>query len=229
MLIIFYKTYIHNSYISDNPNLDAKLINFGNSTIKYCIFYNTKISCYEPHTCQLITLENLHVIRDVNAHKEFKICTREDIDTVLSEKESRNSLILEDNKNNLNDNKTDAIQNEKKSNSLFIIILGCIIVTCIGIFVAFMFIKKSKNKKSNESYFNLDDEKQTKIIAEKNRSNIEINNTNTKTSVKNNNNTYKINQNKTIMANLNEMMEEIYQRGSYSSFSSFGFSSFSSK
>jgi len=229
MLIIFYKTYIHNSYISDNPNLDAKLINFGNSTIKYCIFYNTKISCYEPHTCQLITLKNLHVIRDVNAHKEFKICTREDIDTVLSEKESRNSLILEDNKNNLNDNKTDAIQNEKKSNSLFIIILGCIIVTCIGIFVAFMFIKKSKNKKSNESYFNLDDEKQTKIIAEKNRSNIEINNTNTKTSVKNNNNTYKINQNKTIMANLNEMMEEIYQRGSYSSFSSFGFSSFSSK
>ena len=209
--------------------MNIKIINFNNSTIKYCDFTNVNILCYEPHTCQLITLRTLDVIRDENAHKEFKICSREDIDTIISQKESKKSLILEDNKNILEDNKIDVIQKEKKSNSLFVIILGCIIVACIGILVSLMLIKKNKNKKSNKSYVKLDDENQTKTIIEYSQNNDDINSTNAKLNMDNNNFNYNVNRNKTIMASLNEMMEEIYHKGSYSSFSSYGFSSFSSK
>ena len=76
--------YINKSYINDNQNLNAKIIKFSETPIEYCQFNNVNISCYEPQTCKLIYFNDKQ-FDDAEAHNVFKICTKENIDEVLSQ------------------------------------------------------------------------------------------------------------------------------------------------
>jgi len=53
------------------------MINFSNSPIKDCIFNNTTISCYEPHTCSSIQY-NDKTLSDLEAENIFNKCIGEE-------------------------------------------------------------------------------------------------------------------------------------------------------
>jgi len=168
------------------------------------------------------------------------MCTREEIDTVLTleeskaeaniQTESENNLSQGENKNNL-DRKVLNRDDDKVPNFPIFkagIALVCIIIIFTGILVTFILIKKNKTKKHKRSYINLDDdsiiEKYIKNIKVNNNNNTigRVNNIRNSTNFQNN-----INPNNSIMLNLNDMIKEIHRGGSYSSYSSYGFSSFS--
>jgi len=54
-------------------------------------------SCYEHNTCDSIRYNN-RTFSDAEAKEEFLICTREEINNLLSQKENKKNI---DNKNNL--------------------------------------------------------------------------------------------------------------------------------
>jgi len=96
-----------------------------------------------------------------------------------------------------------------------------------------MLIKKRRSKKKNKSYFNLDDKIRTENFVKNNQ----INNNNTIHGIHNNNKSNSINKsntpqsninpNNSVMVTLNDMIKDIHRGGSYSSYSSYEFSSFS--
>jgi len=202
---------------------------------------DVNVLCYEPHACKSIIF-NGEKISDAEAEKYFKICTKEEINEILSQKTQiikKKSISQDDNISNIN-------PMDEKSNSTFIIILGCIIFILISFFVSFIFIKKNKSRKNKKSDSDFTNESQTNIITKNNQNN---NNTNTKIynnndnnnnidEINNNNNNYNnnnnnnsnnnnnnnvdknnLNQNKNIMVNLNTIMKDIYQEDSNYSFS----------
>lgn len=190
--------------------MDTEIIKFGNSTLEYCDFNNINILCYEPHTCETIYFNNT-VFEDADVQKEFKMCTKEEINKIISNNKNKKSLN----------------QNDNKLVSPLIIIIGCVAILFFGIIITTMFVKKTKIKKHNQSYFNLDDELVTEKVINNSQSN-NNNSINIDDGInKNNNNNYftnndsfilsKLSKNKNIMVNLNDVFQEIYQEESYSS------------
>jgi len=188
------------------------MIKFGNSIIDDCNFNNINILCYEPHTCKSITYNNTK-FSDDEAQNIFKICTKEEINEILN-------------------------QNNEKSNSIFIIIIGSVVIVFIGVIATFIFIKKNKYIKHKRlvSSFNKEikgndattpNDKSNKTDDEINNNNNnnktdnEINNNNNNN---NNNNQNNLNQNKNIMVNLNDMMEDFYKDESCTFSYSFSYS-----
>jgi len=108
--------------LNNNPELETKIINFGNSTIKHCYFDKIKIiSCYEPNTCKIIHLSD-KILSNNEVKNEFDLCFR-------SEKIN---------------------QNDKNLKSLYVmggIILGCIVIILISIHVSFTLIKRNISKR----------------------------------------------------------------------------------
>jgi len=133
---IFNLTNLKTLKINDNPNLSTRMIKFGDLPIEYCDFRNIKISCYEPHTCETIIFNN-KAISDVNAQKEYKICSKEETD------KNYNS-------------------NDKQSNTMFIIeliiVIECIIIIIISSLFILRCIKKRSNIKRQKSYYYLEDD-----------------------------------------------------------------------
>jgi len=187
---IFNLTHLKKLYLLNNPNLDAKIIRFGDSTIGECEFNTMNVLCYEPYTCDRIHFNNRD-FTDVNAEKYFKICTRDEINEIIGHNAS-NTDTTNINSNNNNNNSN---QNDKESSSSFLviggIILGCVVGILIGVLVAFMLIKKRKSKKHDNSDFNSNDEFRTGsikvVINDKQKNNIN-NNVNARTDNNNNNN-----------------------------------------
>ncbi|ORX80738.1 L domain-like protein [Anaeromyces robustus] len=67
---LFILTELKDFNISDNPSLNAKIINFaGSEAIENCNFNNTKISCYQPNTC-------------ANINDNYEICSDEEIKSI---------------------------------------------------------------------------------------------------------------------------------------------------
>jgi len=115
--------------LHDNHNLKTKIINFGSTTLIDCNLNNINVICYQPHTCNKITFNNIE-FKDAEAEKELRLCTQEDINNFYRG--------IEEN------------DNQKRSPFMIIgIILGCIVVILIGILVAFLLIKKRKSKRED--------------------------------------------------------------------------------
>jgi len=146
------------SYISDNLNLKAKIINFGNSTLEECGFNNVNILCYEPRTCESINFNN-DEISDAEAGKEFKKCTSEDINEVLSKKGIRKqSNNKKSNQYPIGNRDLDQENKNKKLNSLLTVIIVCVIVNLIGLLISILLVKKKRSKRHKKSNTNVDDE-----------------------------------------------------------------------
>jgi len=181
---IFNLTNLNRLDLHTNQNLDAKIINFGNSTIQNCYFNSVNILCYEPNTCEKMQYNNKSLF-DAEAQKYLKICTDEDKKEVLNQM---------DNSNNQN-------QNNEKSKTPYIvggIILG-VVVILIGIIVTFMLVRKNKSKRHNISDITNKDEFRNESIrvvlndckSNSDNANVVINNNNNN----NNNNTNNNNDN----------------------------------
>jgi len=94
--------------------------------------------CYEPKTCISIDVDDKEIY-DMEADKTFKICTFEDINEVLSQKDINNQ------------------DGDKKSYSLLIVIIVCAIVNLIGFLISFILIKKNRSKRNKKADTSFDD------------------------------------------------------------------------
>jgi len=112
---IFSLTNLKNFNIRNNPNLNTRIINFGNSTIQYCGFDTVNVLCYEPQTCNSIECDKGDIF-DFDANKSFKICSKRDIYEVLGERVIINQY------------------EDKKSNSLLIVSKSLLISLAAYIF-----------------------------------------------------------------------------------------------
>jgi len=104
------------------------MIKFSDFKIQNCNFNNVNIECYEPDTCKSVIYKN-NEYTDEKFQKEYKICTEEEIEEILS---------------SIN------ITRESYKLSFLLIILGSVIILFIGFLITFMLIKKKISNKRNE-------------------------------------------------------------------------------
>jgi len=133
------------SALAGNKNLKTNVTNPNNSSIKYCLFSDIEILCYEHNSCETIIL-NDEELDNLEAEKKYNKCPKEEIGEGINSNESSSI--------NQNDSKSDSKQSDKKLNSPVIkggIIIGCGVLILIGVLVAFMFIKKNRSKQNNNS------------------------------------------------------------------------------
>jgi len=153
-----------------NMNLKTKVTNPNNSSIKYCLFSDIDILCYEPNSCKSIILMN-EELDNLEAEKKYKECPKE-VEEDINQNENGNI--------NQNDSKSDSKQNQKESNSPTIfksgIIIGCAVVIPIGGLVAFTLIKKNKSRQSNRSDSISNNEYQSRSVEDILKNNQDINN-----------------------------------------------------
>eukprot|EP00833_Pecoramyces_ruminatium_P009460 jgi/Orpsp1_1/1183492/evm.model.c7180000085439.1 len=119
----------------DNPQLNVKLINFGNQ-IPECYFENVNISCYQSKTCKKI--KNIKNITK-------KLCSEKDIKEILDSQIEIKNEDIEENKK-IEENK----RNSFRIKEILIIIVIIVIVTII-LSLLYYIINKNKNKDENEN------------------------------------------------------------------------------
>jgi len=163
---IYNLTKLKNFFFNSNPNLKAKIINFGTSSLNECQFDAINVSCYQPLTCKNIKSNNME-FNDVEAEKYVNICTKEEVDEILGQIDNKKDLNLDDikNRDNSNTNKNDDsnLNNDDDSNSTdndsnsknkkwitLTLIISSIVIGCIVILLAIIVIIKKKRAQSNE-------------------------------------------------------------------------------
>jgi len=111
--------------ISDNPELNAKIINF-NSKVDQCNFNKTNIVCYQEGTCGSIDQKN-----------EYKICSAEEI----SEVKYLGSFNYDN----------DKIMKKPDGTPKLIILFGVLIFILLALFVYFIRKKKANDPRNRTS------------------------------------------------------------------------------
>ncbi|KAG4085282.1 hypothetical protein H8356DRAFT_1062202 [Neocallimastix lanati (nom. inval.)] len=119
-------------YLSDNPQLSVKVINFGNSVISDCKLENIKVECYQFGTCSTDSV-------DTSSYRE---CTEAEI----------NEILKTQTKSNDDNDKTKDIKNNNSRgiNSMDIFLL-IIVLILFFIILGLLFYFKRNNNNSNES------------------------------------------------------------------------------
>ncbi|KAL6622267.1 L domain-like protein [Neocallimastix californiae] len=138
---IFKLPNLRNLYVSNNPQLSTRIINFGNKNIKECSFEGTNVLCYQENTCANINT------------KLFTSCTTKEIEEIKS-KQSKTPVKSKNKSSNVSDSSGDDNSNIKY------LIIGGIVVTIILAILGFIIVRK-KRIDDNESK---DDDKNYDIV-----------------------------------------------------------------
>eukprot|EP00833_Pecoramyces_ruminatium_P017661 jgi/Orpsp1_1/1191693/evm.model.d7180000087878.1 len=81
---LFALSNLKNINLSENPNLEAKIINFGGKEpVATCNFSNIKMSCYEPNTCE-----------NIGNDYYYTTCTSDEIEAIKKSQTVKKSMSL---------------------------------------------------------------------------------------------------------------------------------------